>query len=87
MSQWAENIYGTDPISVSKDKFGNEIAKDRPMHTNSTPEEGSWNFSGNHYDDSPGMGGYGSYGTEVSAPTGMDKVSVDNSRADRGKEA
>lgn len=87
MRQFANDSMTPSPISVSRDKFQNEIPSDQPKHTNTTAEEGMFHFDGNQYDDGPSMGGFKSYGREVSAPTGMDKISVDNSRADRGKES
>lgn len=86
--QFAGDAATPEYLGVSYDQFGNEIAEDRPMHSDSTPGKGSFNFSGNQYDDSPGKGGFGSYGTSVNSPgTSSSSVTVDNSRADRGKES
>ena len=87
MSQFADDSMTPSPLTVTRDKFGNEIPSDQPMHTNTTPSEGSFNWGGNQYDDSPGKGGFGSYGSAASAPQGVSKISVDNSRADRGQES
>lgn len=77
-------------LNVSYDQFNNEWAEDRSMHAEATPGKGSTNWSGNQYDDSPGKGGYGSYGVSVAdlgkSPV-VERASVDNSRADRGKES
>ncbi len=81
-TQFADDSMTPSPISVSKDKYGNEIAADKPMHENSTPGEGAFGWTEGHYAQGPG-----NYGKEVSAPEGVDKMTVDNSRADRGKEA
>lgn len=81
MTQFADDSMTPKPLSVTRDQYDNEIASDRPMHTNSTPGEGAWNFSAGHYDDDV------KGGSNVSAPEGVDKIMVDNSRADRGKEA
>ncbi len=78
--QFADDSMTPSPLSVSRDKYDNEIASDRPMHENSTPGMGSFNWDAGHYCDTV------KGGTEVSAPEGVDKVTVDNSRADRGKE-
>lgn len=80
-NQYADDSMTPPPISVSRDQYGNEIAADRPMHENSTPGVGSWNFGAGHYDDDT------KGGSDVSMPEGVEKVMVDNSRADRGKEA
>lgn len=81
----------TTHINVSRDKYMNEIPTDQPKHDNTTPAEGSWNFSGGQYDDSPGRGGYGSYGTEVADKgknPGAERTTVNAGRypTDRGKE-
>ncbi len=90
MSQFADDSMTPSPIKVNKDKFGNELAVDRPAHENVTPAEGSFHFGGNQYDDSPGKGGFGSYGVKVSDmgqnPV-VERTSVNVSRADRGKES
>ena len=90
MSQWADDSMTPSPLKVTKDKFGNELAQDRPSHNNTTAEEGSFHFGGNQYDDSPGKGGFGSYGVAVEDYGQNPKVersTVDNSRADRGRES
>jgi hypothetical protein len=77
------------PIKVNKDKFGNELAVDRPMHDEATAQMGDWNFGGNQYDDSPGKGGYGSYGskvTDLGQSPKVERTSVNVGRAERGKE-
>lgn len=79
--QFADDSMTPSPISVSRDKYDNEIASDRPMHENSTPGMGSFNFGAGHYDDDTKSG------SDVSAPEGVEKVMVDNSKADRGKES
>ncbi|SRR5260370_33019021 len=78
-------------LSVTYDQFGNEIAADRPSHTNTTAEDGSWSFDEAHYADGPWKSGYGSdYGASVKdhgkSPE-VERTSVDVSRADRGKES
>lgn len=76
------------PIKVSYDQFGNEITSDRPMHGEATAGDGGFHFSGNQYDDSPGKGGFGSYGVSVDyGQNKPERSTVDNGRADRGKES
>lgn len=90
MPQWADDSMTPAPISVSRDKYKNEIPSDRPMHNEATAGEGGFNFSGNQYDDSPGKGGFGSYGKSVNdlgQNPQVERTSVDNSRADRGRES
>ena len=78
-------------LSVTRDQFGNEIAEDRTNHDNTTASEGSWNFTGGQYSDDWKGGFDGGYGTPVARDNGtspqVERTSVDNSRADRGKEA
>lgn len=77
-------------LPVTYDQFNNEIAADRPFHENTTPEQGSWNFSGKQYSED-WMGGNKDYGMNVGADFGktpkVERTIVDNSRADRGKDA
>lgn len=89
MTQFANDSMTPAPLTVTRDKFGNEIAADKPMHENATPGEGSWSFDEEHYDDGPSKGGFQSYGTAVSGNDGpsSERTTVDNSRADRGKES
>lgn len=92
--QFAVNPYDShNYLDVHNAEFGNEMAMDRPMHDNTTPMEGGFNFSAGHYDDSPGMGGFGSYGVMVedkgqNPSANASRESVEGSmHADRGKEA
>jgi hypothetical protein len=86
MSQFADDSMTPSPLTTTRDKWGNEIAPDRPMHTNTTAGEGAFHFDEGHYSDD-WDGGYRNYGVNVSAPaTSSNSVTVDNSRADRGKE-
>ena len=80
-SQFADDSMTPKPLTVTRDKYENEIATDKPMHDNSTPGEGAWAWSEGHYAKVM------SYGVDVSAPEGVDKLTVDNSRADRGRES
>jgi hypothetical protein len=87
--QFANDSMTPEPISVSRDKFKNEIPSDRPMHGESTPGKGSWSFGEGHYSDD-WNGGYSSYGVSVEDKgqnPSSSVVSVDNGRADRGKDA
>lgn len=89
--QFANDSMTPSPISVSKDKYGNEIAVDQPMHDNTTPAVGSFSWGEGHYaDDCGNNGGYGGYGVSVAdkgqSPS-AERTSVDVSRADRGKES
>lgn len=91
MSQFADDSMTPSPISVSRDKYKNEIPSDRPMHNEATAGEGSWNFGAGHYDDSPGKGGFGGYGKSVSdlgQNPQVERTSVDNSMSPkRGRES
>lgn len=69
-------------LGVSYDKHNHELPEDRNMHTESTAGEGAFNFSGNQYATD-----FKSYGVAVNAPDNSQRISVDTSRADRGKEA
>jgi len=82
-NQFADDSMTPKPLTVTRDKYDNEIAADKPMHDNTTPGEGAWNWSGGQYPDKGPEG----YGSSVSAPEGVDKLTVDNSKADRGREA
>jgi hypothetical protein len=87
MGQFADDKMTPSPLNVSRDKFENEIPTDKPMHGNSTDGEGAFHWDGNQYDDGPSKGGSKSYGQSVEAPTGVERNTVDVSRADRGKES
>jgi len=77
-----------EKLAVTYNQDYSEIAEDRTMHTNTTPGEGSWNWSGNQYSTDFGGGESKSYGSPVADQGESPKeVSVDNSRADRGREA
>lgn len=91
--QFAEADGMTQHVNVSRDKYMNEIpAQGKFSSDNTTPAEGSFNFSGNQYDDSPGRGGYGSYGVSVAdrgkTPVAeRTTVNVGRYPDDRGKES
>ena len=76
-------------LAVTYNQDYSEIAEDRTNHANTTPEMGSWNWSGNQYSTDFGGGESKSYGTSVTTDgrTPVESTTVDNSRADRGKEA
>lgn len=75
-----------DSISVTRDSYGNEIPSDKPMHDNTTPAKGKFNFGGGQYSED-WNGGFSSYGVSVADKGQRNEVSVDVSRADRGKES
>ena len=85
--------YNDGPVSklaVTYNQDYSEIAEDRTNHANTTPEQGGWNWSGNQYSTDFGGGESKSYGVAAGSNDGKTEVSstmVDNSRADRGKEA
>ena len=82
MGQFADDSMTPDPISISRDKYGNEIPTDKPMHDNSTPGVGSWSWDENHYANDP------KGGVSVAPPSlSSERITVDNSRADRGMES
>lgn len=84
MSQFADDSMTPSPISVTRDKYKNEIPADQPMHGNATPEvSGGINYGGKQYSTD-----FSSYGSSTDAASNMpSSVTVDNSRADRGKDA
>jgi len=85
--QFANDSMTPEPISVSRDKYQNEVPSDRPNHTDTTPGKGSWSWGEGHYSDD-NNGGYSSYGVAVKDQGQTSStVYVDNSRADRGKES
>lgn len=86
MSQFADDSMTPSPISVSRDKQGNEIPSDRPMHDEATPGRGSFDWTGNQYDDSPGKSGFGSYGVSVDSNKGAEKKFVNGMNPSRGGE-
>ena len=64
------------PISVSRDSQGNEVASDSPMHDNSTPGMGAFNYGAPHYNDDVKSG------SGVSAPgVSRETTTVDNSKS------
>jgi hypothetical protein len=69
-------------LKVNYDQSWNEIAEDRVMHGNATAMEGAWSYDEGHY-----AGDFKSYGVEVMPPSGVERMAVDVSRADRGKES
>ena len=80
--QYARNPYGSNELSVHYDKALDEIPEDRPMHGNSTPQQGGApDYSGRQYADD-----FRSYGSGVSGKGTAERTSVDVSRANRGKE-
>jgi len=76
-------------LGVTYNQDYSEIAEDRINHANTTPEMGNWNWSGNQYSTDFGGGESKSYGMSVQSDgrTPVESTTVDNSRADRGKEA
>lgn len=81
--QFADDSMTPEPISVSRDKYQNEIPSDRTNHTDNTAGMGGFNWQGNQYATD-----FTNYGVSTDANTGAaEKVSVDVSRADRGKES
>lgn len=85
--QFAGDSATPEYLDVTYDQFSNEHAEDRPMHANTTAGKGAANFSGGQYDDSPGKGGFGSYGVSVDASkNSAERTSVDVGMANRGKE-
>ena len=82
-TQFADDSMTPGPISVSRDKYQNEIPSDQPNHAENTAGEGAFNWQGNQYATD-----FSSYGSSANGNTGsVEKVSVDVSRADRGKDA
>jgi hypothetical protein len=85
--QFANDSMTPGPISVSRDQYKNEIPSDQPNHTDTTAGEGAFNWNGEQYSRDFNAG-FGSYGVSVDASSpSVEKVSVDTSRADRGKDS
>lgn len=82
--QFANDVATPSPISVSRDKYMNEIASDSPMHENTTPEMGSLNYSAKHYSgEFPG-----GYGVSVgSSSPSRENTTVNSQSTERGKES
>ena len=79
-----------EKLAVTYNQDYSEIAEDRTMHENTTPGEGGWRWEGQQYNTDFGGGQSKSYGVSAGSSDGKTEVSttvVDNSRADRGKEA
>lgn len=78
-------------LAVTYNQDYSEITEDRTNHENTTAGEGNWNWGAAHYSDDFGAGESKSYGVEVSSDNGknpqVERTSVDNSKADRGKES
>lgn len=79
--QFADDSMTPSPISVSRDKYQNEIPTDQPHHENTTPGEGGFHWGGNQYATD-----FSSYGQSVNSESSPSRTSVDVSRADRGPE-
>jgi hypothetical protein len=85
--QYANDAATPDKISASFDSYTNEIATDRPMHENTTPGMGAFNFSGKQYSDD-WMGGNSNYGVAVGTPSASRETTDVNSQStERGKES
>lgn len=88
--QFANDAATPAPISVARDKYQNEIPTDKTNHDNTTPEKGAWSWDEGHYSTDFNAGFGPPYGTSVEDKgqnPSSERVAVDNSRADRGKEA
>ena len=82
-TQFADDFATPDPISVSRDKYKNEIPTDRTNHTDNTAGEGAFHWEGNQYATD-----FSNYGQSIDANSGnVEKIAVDNSRADRGRDS
>jgi len=81
---YAKDSMTPEEIHVSYDENNNEIASDSPMHTSSTPQEGSFNFGAKHYANEFRSG----YGVPVggSSPS-RENTTVNAQSTERGKES
>jgi hypothetical protein len=84
--QFANDSATPEPISVSRDEYGCEIASDRPMHENSTPEHSNPAYTGRQYSDD-WKGGFEEYGVAVSGKSSSSETTINPNSADRGKES
>ena len=90
--QFARNPYEPDNyLSVKRDRWNNEIAEDRTMHT-PMPAGDSGQSGTRQFSDFQKVDGYSSYGVEIphgqsAAFNNSSTVYVDNSRADRGSDS
>lgn len=82
-NQFADDSMTPSPISVSRDKYQDEIPSDRPMHDNTTPGNGGFNWDAGHYATD-----FSSYGVAV-GDKGKTATTVDVNphAANRGKES
>ena len=87
--QFADDSMTPDPISVSRDKYGNEIPSDRPYHGENTPGKGGWAWNEGHYstDFDAGFGSYGKSVEDKGKSPKSESTSISGGRADRGKES
>ena len=83
--QFANDSMTPEPISVSRDKYQDEIPSDRTNHTNATPEHSNPTYTGRQFSDD-WMGGYENYGVAVGAPKATTVV-VNPNKAVRGDES
>ena len=82
--QFANDSMTPSPISVSRDKYDDEIPSDRPEHENTTPGMTASLYTGGHYaDDFPG--GYGKSVEDKGQSPSKEKVDADVHGANRGK--
>ena len=83
--QFANDSMTPEPISVSRDKYQDEIPSDRTNHGNATPEHSNPTYTGRQFSDD-WMGGYENYGVAVEAPKATSVV-VNPNKAVRGDES
>lgn len=84
--QFANDSMTPEPISTHDDSYGNCLANDRPMHTDTTPGLGSFNWSGKQYSDDFD-GGFKKYGVAVGSAPKATGQTISGDKADRGKES
>jgi hypothetical protein len=85
--QYAADSMTPEELSVSYDQYNNEVASDRPMHTDTTPGNGSFSFGSPQYSDDF-AGGWKPYGVEVaSVAPSRENVTVNSQSTERGKES
>jgi hypothetical protein len=84
--QFANDSMTPEPISVSRDKYKDEIPSDRTNHENSTPEHSNPSYTGRQFSDD-WDGGFKPYGVNVGKPADATEVGIKGDVADRGRES
>jgi len=88
--QFADDVATPEEISVSHDRFWNEMPADRTNHMNATPEHSNPTYTGRQYDTivkNPTGSQYGAMVEDLGQSPSKTSVDVSIHRTDRGKES